>query len=120
MCQFKEMPMLHVLVASKFLCPLISISHVTIIFIFLLCCLGPFFALSLSLSSRNGCIAVSILVAHIPYISKVLALLLQVGLLQVRILVAARRGKNVWNIGKPPAPNSVPYVPQHIDGRPAM
>ena len=52
--------------------------------------------------------------------TKVLALLLQVGLLQVRILVAARRGKNVWNIGKPPAPNSVPYVPQHIDGRPAM
>ena len=52
--------------------------------------------------------------------TNVLALLLRVGLLQVRILVAARRGKNVWNIGKPPAPNSVPYVPQHIDGRPAM
>ena len=52
--------------------------------------------------------------------TKVLALLLQVGLLQVRILVAAMRGKNVWNIGKPPAPNSVPYDPQHIDGRPAM
>ena len=48
-----------------------------------------------------------------------MTLLLQVGLLQVRILVAMR-GKNVWNIGKPPAPNSVPYVPQHIDGRPAM
>ena len=44
--------------------------------------------------------------------TKVLALLLQVGLLQVRILVAAMRGKNVWNIGKPPAPNSVPYDPQ--------
>ena len=52
--------------------------------------------------------------------AKALALLLQVGLMQVRILVSARRGKNVWNIGKPPAPNSVPYVPQHIDGRPAM
>ena len=51
---------------------------------------------------------------------KALALLLQVGLMQVQILVSARRGKNVWNIGKPPAPNSVPYVPQHIDGRPAM
>ena len=32
----------------------------------------------------------------------------------------AMKGKNVWNIGKPPAPNSVPYVPQYIDGRPAM
>ena len=52
--------------------------------------------------------------------TKVLALLLQVGLLQVRILVAARKGEHVWSIGKPPAPNSVPYVPQHIDGRPAM
>ena len=52
--------------------------------------------------------------------AKALALLLQVGLMQVRILVSARRGKNVWNIGKPPAPNSVPYVPQHIDRRPAM
>ena len=52
--------------------------------------------------------------------TKVLALLLQVGLMQVRILVAARRGKHVWSIGKPPAPNSVPYVPQYIDGRPAM
>ena len=40
---------------------------------------------------------------------------LMVGLLQVRILVAARRGKNVWSIGKPPAPYSVHYVPQHID-----
>ena len=38
-------------------------------------------------------------------------------------LVAARRGKNVWSRGKPPAPNSVSYtsyVPQHIDERPAM
>ena len=52
--------------------------------------------------------------------AKALALLLQVGLMQVRILEAARRGKNVLIIGKPPAPNSVPYVPQHIDGRPAM
>ena len=52
--------------------------------------------------------------------TKVLALLLQVGLLQVRILVAARKCENVWSIGEPPAPNSVPYVPQHIDGRPAM
>ena len=52
--------------------------------------------------------------------TKVLAPLLQVGLMQVRILVSAMRGKNVWIIGKPPAPNSVPYVPQHIDGRPAM
>ena len=45
----------------------------------------------------------------------VLAPLLQVGLLQVRILVAARRGKNVWSMGKPRAPNSVSYVPQYID-----
>ena len=52
--------------------------------------------------------------------AKALALLLQVGLMQVRILEAAKGGKNVWNIGKPPAPNSVPYVPQHIDGRRAM
>ena len=52
--------------------------------------------------------------------TKVLALLLLVGLFQVRILVSARRGKNVWIIGKPPASYSVPYVPQHIDGRPAM
>ena len=37
--------------------------------------------------------------------TNVLALLLQVGLMQVRILVSARRGKNVWIIGKPPAPN---------------
>ena len=44
--------------------------------------------------------------------TKVLALLLQVGLFQVRILVAAKRDKNVCNIGKPPAPNLVPYVPQ--------
>ena len=51
---------------------------------------------------------------------KALALLLQAGLMPVRILEAAMRGKNVWNIGKPPAPNSVPYVPQHIDGIPAM
>ena len=51
---------------------------------------------------------------------KDLALLLQVGLMQVRILVSTMKGKNVWNIGKPPAPNSVPYVPQHIDGRPAL
>ena len=49
-----------------------------------------------------------------------LALLLEVGLLQVRILVAATRVKNVWSIGKPPAPNSVLYVSQQIDGRPAM
>ena len=28
--------------------------------------------------------------------------------------------KNVRNIGKPPAPNSVPYVSQHIDGRTVM
>ena len=52
--------------------------------------------------------------------TKVLALLLQVGLMQVRILVSARRGQNFWIIGKPPAPNSVSYEPQHIDGRPAM
>ena len=52
--------------------------------------------------------------------TKVLALFLKVGLLQVRILVAAKGVKNVWNIGNPPALNSVPYVPQHIDGRPAM
>ena len=51
---------------------------------------------------------------------KALALLLQVGLMQVRILEAAMKGKNVWNIGKPPAPNSGPYAPQHTDGRPAM
>ena len=37
-----------------------------------------------------------------------------------RYMEASMRGKNVWKIGKPPAPNSVPYVPQHIDGRPAM
>ena len=49
-----------------------------------------------------------------------LALLLQAGLMPVQILVVAMKAKNVWNIGKPPAPNSVPYVPQHIDGRPAM
>ena len=30
--------------------------------------------------------------------TKVLALLFEVGLLQVRILVSARRGKNVWSI----------------------
>ena len=52
--------------------------------------------------------------------AKALALFLQVGLVPVRILVPAMKGKNVWSIGKPPAPNSVPYVPQHIDGRPAM
>ena len=52
--------------------------------------------------------------------TKVLALVLQVGLLQVRTLEAAKSGKNVWNIGKPPAPNSVPYYPQHIVERPAM
>ena len=37
--------------------------------------------------------------------TKVLSLLLQVGLLQVQILVAARKGENVWSKGKPPAPN---------------
>ena len=51
---------------------------------------------------------------------KALALLLQVGLMPVRILVAAMKGKIVWNIRKPPAPNSVLYGPQHIDGRPVM
>ena len=34
-------------------------------------------------------------------------------LLPVQILVAAMKGKKVWNMGKP-------YVPQHIDGRPVM
>ena len=52
--------------------------------------------------------------------AKALALLLHVGVMPVQILVAAMKGKNVLTIGKPPAPNSVPYVPQHIDGRPAM
>ena len=51
---------------------------------------------------------------------KALVFLLQVGLMPVQILVAAMKGKNVRSIGKPPAPNSVPYVPQHIDGRPAI
>ena len=51
--------------------------------------------------------------------TKVLALVLQVELMPVRILVSARRGKHVWIIEKPPAPNSVPY-PQYIDARPAM
>ena len=51
---------------------------------------------------------------------KALALFLQVGMGPVQILVPAMKGTNVWNIGKPAANNSVPYVPQHIDGRPAM
>ena len=51
---------------------------------------------------------------------KALALFLQVGPVPVRILVQALKGTNVWNIGKPAAPNSVPYVPQHIDGRPVL
>ena len=38
--------------------------------------------------------------------AKALALLLQAWLMPVRIVVAAMKVKNVWNIGKPPAPNS--------------
>ena len=38
----------------------------------------------------------------------------------ISILVATRRGKNVLSIGKSPEPKLVPYVSQHIDGRPAM
>ena len=30
---------------------------------------------------------------------------------------SSKEGYNVWSIGKRPAPNSVPYVPQHIDGK---
>ena len=52
--------------------------------------------------------------------AKALALIVQVGLMWVGILVAEMKGKKITSIGKPPAPNSVPYVPQHIDGRPAM
>ena len=52
--------------------------------------------------------------------AKALVILLQVELNQFQILVAAIKGKNVWNIGKPSAPNPVPYFPQHIDKRPAM
>ena len=45
---------------------------------------------------------------------KALALLLQVRLMPGRILVAAMKGKNVWNVRKPPAPNSVPLCsPAH-------
>ena len=77
----------------------------------LLCLLVPGSHESLAVGGENGTMAER---------AKALALLLQFGLMQVRILEAAMRGKNVWNIGKPPAPNSVPYVPKHIDGRPAM
>ena len=49
---------------------------------------------------------------------KALALLLQVGLMPVHILVPVLEGNHVWNTGKPPGPNSLPYVPQYIDGRP--
>ena len=37
----------------------------------------------------------------------------------VQISRVAKGGKNVWSIGKPSAPTSVPYVPQLIDGRTA-
>ena len=47
--------------------------------------------------------------------AKALALLLQFRLMLVQILGAAMKGKNGWSIGKPPAPDSLSYFPQHID-----
>ena len=52
--------------------------------------------------------------------AKDLALPCQVRLMPVGGLIAAMKVKNIWSIGEPLAPNSVPYVPQHIRGRLAM